>query len=258
MSTTSITVLGSDLLADQFSGPVRQLRTINGKSYLRIHRRCPIDGNSYWEVTGQNDGNRDDDQRKDRPMLFHSGRTPAELFRLRANPVQGAGVIRAPADADFQNELKRLVDAGFPHVAKLLERELAVERFEENLPGQLFALGSNIRVANAVPDALHVGNDELDLYLSRFQSGDFGTLGRLSDVQPSEDRAWAPCLFGMLTENWATIVSKPQSGLVRSEYALGRRGDQKRGDDTLAIWTLLCPGRPPKTFVFSPSRNSNI
>ena len=262
VAAASAMATASALFADQFDGPARQNRTINGRSFLRIQGRCRIDGRIFWQYLEQ------------KPDGFRSDVSPAERFAKRSHPCQNPVMFRQSADEALQAELGRLRGASFPLVAKLVEREFAVPRSTELPEGALFAVGDNIQWTAAVHGPIGADTAETGDLLARFQRGDMGTYGMVTSVTPTEDLAWlgGSGFLGPLVESWAAIASG--NGLAKAEFVVGDESNQAPqygGQDmrpartsrrvpgeVISCWGLLRAGVAEKVLIFSPSRNSNV
>jgi hypothetical protein len=178
------------------------------------------------------------------PPVWSSARSPAERFRERSASQQRSTTI-ALIDNSFENELATLAKLGLAHVAQVLQDRFGGEHAVKSEPGALFPIGDTLKVSMSVFDRIKMDRESIiRLVQEQHQKGDLGLNGSIvSDVELSEHDVWIPELFGPRIESVAAVSRSPQNGLVRSIY--------QHGDKTVSCWTLLSPGRPAQTFVFS-------
>jgi len=128
------------------------------------------------------------------------------------------GCLRTPDEVPInppdplRDELARFAEA-FPRLAEAWGSKL---KFAEPRGVGLFPLGSV--VATRLLGMLRVSRMDVLDALSRHDSGDWGLIGKLSDVTLDDDKRFAPELYPRAVRNAGAIEAK--DGLVVSRYSL--------------------------------------
>jgi hypothetical protein len=247
--TLAPTFQAAELFQDHFDGPVRQERTVGGKRYLRTRQACRLTGANVNLYQQQNPSAPGYEAPVPSIVVFSTVRSPAEHFQARQQSLRSGSIVLN--DTSVQDEIGELKRLRLHHVAELVSKAFGGVQVAESDDGELFPIGDVLRVSFTLYNRLKMDNEAIiKIVKQRHQRGDLGLNGSLvTGIDISEDMAFIPPLFGPLIESVAAVSLAPQNGLVRSIY--------QHDAETVAVWTLLSPGRPTQTFVFSPSRDGN-
>jgi hypothetical protein len=168
-------------------------------------------------------------------------------------------------------EAARLRQAGFALAAQQLEQVHPPAPPVMIQPeGSLFAVNEEeVLVGLQGHRLLVIGEDEIRTFLNRHVMGDGGELGNAATVDWDDDKVFCPPLAGPRYESEAAI--KTGFGLVRSRYGAYRpsidgpsdecaidprhagtvHGRKRNVGDWFEVVTLLVPGQPTRTVVFT-------
>jgi hypothetical protein len=231
------------------------VRRIEGRLVSRRQRRCPLSGAEYWAlyecdfppVYGPWEERLVGEKLiKDREVLS-PGRpgerwevSPSEAFRGLAGRVRLRpwDPWRPPLGSEGDEVLRLLGE--YPLIGPAILRAADLDPPGEP-PEGLFPIG-----ACSITDSPGA-RFRLDAkpFVLRHMAGDLGIHGDLRG-EPSEGERFAPCLFGARAEGHAALHSG--HGIIQSMYFIG---DPGRDASVLRIATLLVPGRPGETIVWT-------
>lgn len=192
---------------------------------------------------------------------------PKRFAELHAARRWGRHSHPAPEAEALADELRRLREAGFRHVARIVEASVEVAKTGRP-DAHLFDLGE-VLVSSRGATILALASEEVDGLLARHVAGDAGEHGKgWHELEIGPDVLAANDRHPIAIQNKATLRSG--RGLIRSRYRAYRpdvddlrhpaanqahrhrnEGVRRRNEDeTFEVVTLLGPGGP-KTLVYT-------
>jgi hypothetical protein len=244
-------------------------RTIDGIEFEFKHRKCPKTGVPYLAASAVRKESSSFDARTGRVKMSYSDGTsyhhsPGEDFAHLFNNRQAIPWDTNPRDPRSQ-EIRKMREAGFHLAADFFEKNHSSDQPAAASPllDLAMPLDPIVHVSRVILFVMEVKHAELMPYLRLHASGDWGeSLGLLSEAktQITDDARAIPGRSCVPQPVRNAISIERGFGIVRSSYAIGRNGmiltshPNINQHDTLDIASLLVPGKPAQTFVFSGQR----